>query len=101
MYPSMFVLLGISETQKNNRQKRNLISTKINIIAWVVEVSLYLQNNHQNHYFQMLGIVVFLLPLDWNPLPLSLKVWFWKLVSIPSNLFKTTLGVIIFCILLL
>ena len=42
----MLVLLGISETQKNNRQKRNLISTKINFIAWLVEVSLYPQNNH-------------------------------------------------------
>ena len=82
---------GISETEKQRRRQSNSLSTKINFLAWIIEVNFWiievefwiywfggLEPDYLHHHLlltQFLGALVFIVPL---PIHVTTKWVVWR-----------------------
>ena len=78
------IITGISETEKQRRRQSNSLSTKINFLAWIIEVEFWiywfggLEPDYLHHHLlltQFLGALVFIVPL---PIHVTTKWMVWR-----------------------
>ena len=73
----MSIFTGISETERNHRKEKNILSTEVNFTRWIFEVK-YVSSCLASIVVQMLGTLVFafLTSLD-----VRVRVLIWRVFS--------------------